>query len=285
MNLPAVLARRAELQAHPGFRHAVHAHTDGILRVRHDLRHVCKMLAKEERYRAFTIFVMLAAKADLDGRRTVAYRDFYETCTEAAGISDRTAKTVASLLVHFRFALSAQDGDDRRRRSLVPTGRTLDYCQYWGRPAYDALALAGRPFGAGDLRVEMQATFASALPDYCAAGLAFFTGDADFERVFAAIEGGSLVCMSALSAAMNETAAPSRSEIAELFGISRAQVSRVIAEGRAAGLFTPDAKVTPSRRLNQLYLECEATVLAFIDVHREHGRRYAGAQAGRARAD
>ena len=51
-----VAKRRQLLAAHPAISDAVLAHTDGVLRVRESIRDASKLLAKEERYRAFKLF-------------------------------------------------------------------------------------------------------------------------------------------------------------------------------------------------------------------------------------
>lgn len=271
----AVLERRSCLLRHDRFVDAVRQHTDGVLRVRESIRDASKMLAKEERYRAFTIFTAMAAEALLEsgGEGAVPFRVFYETCTARARLSDRSAKTVAALLVHYRFANARDDPGDRRRKLLVPTARMTDYILSWSIPAYEALDTLDRPGGVGTLEEQVLRTFASARDSYAKAGPAFFGDNPDFTRVFGLMEGGSVVCMSALSASFAARPGPTRTEIATRFALSRAQVSQVIAEGRAAGLFTASAAVEPSPALTTIYLECEATVLAFIDIHRERATR------------
>lgn len=265
----AVLERRVQLRRHARYREAAHQHTNGVLSVRESIRDASKMLSKEERYRAFTIFASLSARTILEGHPAVPFRLFYETCVDLGKLSDRSAKTVGGLLVHYRFASARVDPADGRRKLLVPGERMSSYIQAWSAPAYRALETLGRPHGFGDRDEEVLATFAFACEDYARAGLAFFGDDSDFARIFGLMEGGSLVCMSALSALFDDRQAPSRAEIAGRFSLSKAQVSQVIAAGRAAGFFSTAARIEPSEALVSIYLDCEATVLAFIDLQRE----------------
>lgn len=282
MNWQAIGALSAVFKKHPAFEAALLRHTEGILELRSRIRHTSKLFGKEERCRSFNIYGILAAEADQAGRKEVALADFLEGA-HRADVSDRTAKTVASLISYYGFADQTVDVADRRRRVLVPKERTWTYMTDWAAPTFDALDLLGQTFE-GDGRRAARDTFASAKEDYISASQAFFGGNAPFTRVFAYLEGGSLLCMSAVAAALRGQPALSLGEAAERFAISKAQLSRVVAEGRACGLFTSATKATPSEALIGQYAETIAVVLAFLSHHRDLGTRRWSAEADQAAA-
>ncbi len=262
------------LRRHPAFDAALIRHTDGILDMRSRIRNTSKLFGKEERCRSYNIYAILAAEADRDGHNAIALADFLEAA-RLAEVSDRTAKTVASLLPYFGFADQTVDHADRRRRLLVPRQRTWTYMTEWSAPTFEALEILGQSFE-GDRRAVVRDAFASAKSDYISGSLSFFGADPQFTRIFAYLEGGSLLCMAAVAAALNGTPTLSLGEASERFAISKAQLSRVVAEGRACGLFTSAAKVTPSEAMIRQYSDTVSIVLAFIMHHRDAAARRLG---------
>lgn len=266
-------AFEARFRRHGRLEEAVERYTTAILEVREEASYAFKLLAKEERYRGFMIFATLST---LDTERVgLPNSVFSGFCEETAGISKRTAQTVLQLLVLYGFADLRTDPSDRRTRFYRATPRLARFLRDWIEASLVALRLLDLPAAKAATPAElMPALTISGGTAYAQDGYSFFP-DPAFRRLFAEIEGGSLVVMAVMARAREGRPGPTRGELARRFHMSRAQVTRIVAVGRETHLFgAGDAgRPTVTARLRETYLDCILKALAFLAFHYENGLR------------
>lgn len=180
-------------------------------------------------------------------------------------------KTVLSLMTFFGFVERRRNPDDGRRWLYIPTPTMINFPLHWLMPAAEALdALVPDRARAARLRDDQGVLvymFRSAGREF-AAGVQPMTVQHDFMEFFGRREGGATLSMALLIAQMNNEPSPSRSEIARRYGLSKSQVTQLIATGEEMGFFTVDkgvASATPS--LQQNHAQWVALSLAFLGHH------------------
>jgi hypothetical protein len=244
-----LLAEAAALRAHPAFPAAVKAYVSGLVRFRESSRLLSKLNAHEARMRVVGYFLHLSAVSRVGGGDGgVSYGELYDICVARDGqVGPRVLKTMLALLEMLRLVDSWR-GTDRRVKYYRPTPRLLDFARgFYVTPsrALDCLEpearraerlLHDREFFSRLLvtagREHHASPPASRMPGF----IAFFGGR----------DGVGPITARLVEAELLGAPPDSRATLARRFGLSRTQVSDVIAEGVRVGYFGLDADASPS---------------------------------------
>lgn len=245
-----LLAEAARLRSQPAFPQAVRAYTDGLAHFRDALRLANKLLSQETRFRTVRYLLYLDADSEQygpDGGAT--YGRLLELCTRRNEISPRVLKTMLALLTITGFVETRRSESDRRLKFYRPTARMMHFVRQRVANAVNALDI---------LQPEMRrAQLLRDDPEFirrllASAGRAHISGEPPADRMpefmafFGGREGAAPIVFILVLADIDGTAPPSRAEIARRFGLSKSQVSNVIAQGVQLGYFALDAAAMPS---------------------------------------
>jgi hypothetical protein len=95
-----------------------------------------------------------------------------------------------------------------------------------------------------------------------------------FVAFFGGREGASGVILAVMQAEFDDVPLPSRAALAHRFGLSKTQVTKIIAEGVALGFFSTDPAAVPSSttELREEYRRWISLELAFYARHMQPGQ-------------
>jgi hypothetical protein len=263
----------ARLAALPAFPKAVREYTVATARFRESPRLVNKLISYHTRWRVVSYLIYLAADRETYGPLGGAtYGRMLELCTPRKTASPRVLKTVLALLKFTGFVETVSDGVDRRLKHYRPTARMSGFIDGWLSYAVATLdilhpevnrtallrddpGLAERFFISAGRSHATDQLLADRMPEF----MAFF-GERD---------GATAVMLTLMLADIDGTPMPSRAAIAERFGFSKSQISKVLVEGEALGFFKLDAAGIPvaTQRLRDQYRRWISTELAFYAHH------------------
>lgn len=268
--LPAHAARFAAM---PAFDAAVRAYIAGMTGFRRSNRVINKLISYHTRWRLAGYLLYLNADRERfgpDGGAT--YGNLLAMCSRPPEISPRVLKTMLALLQFTGFVKAKRDSDDRRSKIYQPTPRMQVFMQPWLRYATGTLDL---------LEPEMcRARLLQDDPGFVdrflvSSGRAHETAKPLVERMpkfmafFAARDGAGAVLLPVMRADIDGTPVPSRAELAETFGLSKTQVTKVLQLGETQGYFVLDAAGVPmaTELLRTTFRQWVATELAFYAQH------------------
>jgi DNA-binding MarR family transcriptional regulator len=268
------LLREAEhLAALPGYSTAVREYTLGLARFREAPRLINKLISYERRFRVLGYLLYLQADREKFGPEGGAtYGRLHELCTRRQEVSPRVLKTTLALLRLSGFVTTRRSETDRRSKFYRPTERMYDFVRQWLAYATGALDHLQPEVGRARLLRED--------PDFIdrflvSGGRDHIVGEPpadrmpDFIAFFGSREGAFAVIIAVALAAIDGTPMPSRAAIARRFGLSKSQVTSIIAEGAARGYFTVTANGVPAEtaHLNASYRRWISIELAFYARH------------------
>jgi hypothetical protein len=268
-----LIAHAARLLALPAFPQAVREYTVGLARFRESPRLANKLISYDTRWRVVGYLLYLAADRELFGPQGGAtYGRMLEICTRRQEVSPRVLKTMLALLKFTGFVETVRSAADRRSKMYRPTARMDAFVNLWLSYAVGALDI---------LEPQMQRTrmlrddrgFAERF--LVSGGRDHLTGTPpadrmpDFIAFYGARDGAGAAVLSVMQADIDGTPVPSRAAIAKKFGLSKTQVSNVMAIGEAQGFFTLDSAGVPAAtsRLRDSYGSWISIELAFYARH------------------
>lgn len=268
-----LLAEAAVLYAHPAFPLAVRDYAAGLVQFRRNSRLINKLGAHEVRLRAIGYLLHLSALSRSDGGDGgVSYGQLLELCVERRGeVSPRVLKTMLALMDFAGFLESWRRAADRRVTVYRPTPRMLAYARQWfhyAAVALDRMAPALRR----EQRLASDADFLNRL--LVDAGRDHAEGPPaermpEFIGYFGGREGAGAVVARLTLAAIDGEPVASRAALAREFGLSKTQVSQVIAEGVQIGYLTLDSASLPvlTPKLDEAHRRWISIELAFYARH------------------
>lgn len=268
-----LLTEAAQLRASPAFAAAIREYTVGLARFREAPRLVNKLISYESRFRVTGYLLYLDADHErfgADGGAT--YTRLLELCTRRNEVSPRVLKTTLAMLKLAGFIKSAPSPSDRRSKSYRPTARMNEFTRNWLTYAVGALdVLQPRESRIKQLNND---------PDFIrrflvSGGRDHIVGEPPADRMpefigfFGSREGAAALVLSVMLAGIDGTPLPSRAQIASRFGLSKTQVSKMIAEGGDLRFFAVDAAGVPAATdyLRDAYAQWISIELAFYARH------------------
>ena len=271
-----LLVEAARLRESPAFPATIREYTVGLARFREAPRLVNKLISYESRFRVTGYLLYLDADHEKFGQGGATYTRLHELCTRRNEVSPRVLKTTLALLRLTGFIEAARSYTDRRSRSYRPTARMRAFTQDWLTYAVGALdVLQPKANRAVSMRED---------PDFIrrflvSGGRAHIDGEPpadrmpDFIGYFGSREGAAALVLSIMLADIDGTPLPSRAQIARRFGLSKTQVSKMIAEGEHRGFFAVDAAGIPAAtpHLRESYARWISIELAFYARHMPPG--------------
>lgn len=261
-------ATAARFASAPSFPDAVQRFSEGYVGLRQGSKLFSKLLSREASWRVIGHLLYLYADREQFGPDGASYGRLLDLCMRRSGISRRTLRTMLELLRIADFTVVRVSESDRRVKIHEPTERMLEFVRRWlvsVTAAADLLepqhkrtrSLNGdcgfvERFLVMSGRNSATATPATArLPE-----LSFFSnGPENALVVFAGI------CL----AEMQGVALGSRAKVARRLGLSKTQVTRIIAAGTKHGFFSLDDGGVPAvtAEARALYDRWVALELAF----------------------
>jgi DNA-binding MarR family transcriptional regulator len=268
-----LLREAARLAALPAFPDAVREYTKGLARFREGPRLVNKLISYDTRWRVVGYLLYLhsdRARFGPDGGAT--YGRLLEICTRRQEVSPRVLKSMLALLQFTGFVEARRNSADRRLKFYRPTERMDGFVKQWLGYGVNAL---------DRLEPEMQRarmlgedpTFADRF--LVSGGRAHLAGTPpadlvpEFPAFFGARDGAGAALLAVMLADMDGAPVPSRADIAKRFGLSKTQVTNVLAAGEAQGFFVLDAAGVPAAtpHLRDVYRRWISIELAFYARH------------------
>ncbi len=266
-----LLTEAARLRAHPVFEQALREYALGVAKTQESPWIANKIISQDARFRVVGYLLYL----DADRERWPAganYRGLHELCTRRKEVSPRVLNTTLAVLKLTGFVTTARDPADRRLKFYRPTARMWDFVRDWLGYASRALDLLQSGMHRSRLLQE-DPTFVRRF--LASAGLDHMTNPPpadlmpEFIEFFGSREGGSALVLSAMLSDIDGQLVPSRSRIAKRYGLSKTQVSNVIALGVKSGFFLldEDAIPMPTPHLRDSFRQWVAIELAFYARH------------------
>lgn len=261
------------MRASPNFPSAVCAYTEGLARFREAPRLVNKMISYEKRFRVLGYLLYLQADKELFGPNGGAtYARLLDLCIRRNEVSPRVLKTTLAMLRLARFIDTIKDPSNARSKYYRPTANMQAFIQSWLGYAVGALD-ALQPSGQRTEAMRTDPSFADRF--FVSGGRDHVSGipPADhmpeFISYFGSREGAAAVVLAVMIAKFQGTPVPSRSQVAKRFGLSKTQVSTVIAEGAEIGFLTVDLSgiPAPTDHLHESYAKWISIELAFYARH------------------
>jgi DNA-binding PadR family transcriptional regulator len=268
-----LLAEAAQLRASRAFSAAVREYTVAVAHFRETPRLLNKVIASETRLRLGAYVLSLASDHETYGPLGGAtFTRLLELCEQREELSPRILKTTLALLKLTGFVRTTKNESDGRSKTYQPTARWVDFVKRWLPHAVNALD-ALQP----DMqRARMFAEDPDCLRRFLAsAGREHMTGIPLIDRMpeftcfFGKREGGIPVVLSVMQSDIDGTPLPSRAQVAKRFGLSKTQISKIIAEGTSLGFFTIDDAGVPvaTAYLRDSYTRFLSIELAFYARH------------------
>lgn len=234
-----LLVEAAALRASPRYGDAVQAYAAGLVRFRESSRLINKLSAHETRTRTVGYLLHLSALSRTQGGDGgVGYSELHDLCVARRGeVSPRVLKTMLSLLSFMGFVEASRNPADRRIKIYRPTPRMLDFAKQWFLHAAEALdaldpelervrRLANDPAFLSRLLVDAGRDHAEGPPA---------ERMPEFVDFFGRREGAAAIFARLLIGEFGHRPVDSRAALARQFGLSKTQVSDVIADGVALG--------------------------------------------------
>ena len=273
-----LVAEAAVLRTSASFDRAVRAYTLGVAKLRESPWLLNKLISREVRFRVIGYLLYLHADRALFGPNGGAtYGRLLETCMRRREVSPRVLKTMLALLQLSGFVDVRRGEKDKRVKFYQPTDRMFGFVRQWLDYAVTSLdVLQPRMRRAEMLRDDPgfierflvnggrdhvdDGPVASRMPKF----VAFFGGR----------EGASGVILAVMQAEFDDVPLPSRAALARRFGLSKTQVTKIIAEGVALGFFSTDPAAVPSSttELREEYRRWISLELAFYARHMQPGQ-------------
>jgi len=271
----ALLAEAAQLHDLPAFPRALREHTLGLMQFRESLRLYNKLLANENRFRTVRYLLYLDSDRETFGPDGGAsYGRLLELCTRRHEISPRVLKTMLALMTLTGFVQSRRGTTDRRQKFYAPTPRLLEFVRQRLSGVARALDILQPEIERARMLCDDPASIRRVL---ISAGREHVDGTPpadrmpDFIAFFGKQEGAAPLVFTAILSDMDNTPFPSRGVIAKRYGLSKTQVTNLIADGVQRGLLTVDAAgvAAATAHLRASYWRWTSIELA---VHARHMR-------------
>ena len=268
-----LLDEAARLKALPGFPAAVRQYIVGMAQFRQSPRLVNKLVSYDARWRVVGYLLYLHADRERFGPEGGAtYSALLEICIARREVSPRVLKTMLALLQVTGFIQARRNSEDRRSKFYSPTERMHRFVKLWLTCAVGALDLL-EPAMQRTMMLERDKGFADRF--LVSGGRDHLIGTPPADRMpefigfFGAREGASAVTLVVMLADIDGTAVPSRAVIAKRFGLSKTQVSNVMAAGEELGYFALDAAAAPAatQHLRETFAKWISIELAFYAQH------------------
>lgn len=268
-----LLAEAAALRASPAYPTAVREYTVAIARFREAPRLINKLIASETRFRLTAYVFCFAAYYERHGSHGgVTYTQLLELCAQREELSPRLLKTTLTLLRLGGFVKTLRHPSDRRSKFYHPTARMMDFVKNWMPHAVNALDAVQPDMRRAQMLAEdpnFIRRFAAAAGHEHATGIPLIDRMPEFTCFFGKREGAIPVVLAVMLSDIDGTPLPSRALIAKRFGLSKTQVSNMIAEGSRLGFFATDEMGTPraTTYLRDSYGRFISIELAFYARH------------------
>jgi hypothetical protein len=262
----------AHIQSLPQFPEALGTYIVELANYREASRPFGKLIANEDRYRVVNfICAMWAELVAAGGSGAMTYGQLFEICRRGE-VTPRILKTTLSLATFSGFLKKSPNPDDRRSWLYLPTPLMMEHPFQWGM----ANALPLDQLLPGKRRVERMQRhnrddvihlLRSAGREF-AAGVQPMTVQLEFMEFWGHKEGAALFSLGLLSAEARNLPRPSRAELAIRFGLSKSQITHLVAMGRELGLYSiEDGEVVPTDLLREQHAEFAALCLVFLEPH------------------
>lgn len=268
-----LLAEAAQLRASPAFAAAVREYTVAIARFREAPRLINKLMASETRFRLTAYVFCFAAYYERHGPLGgVTYTQLLELCSQREELTPRTLKTTLTLLKLAGFVKTSRNPSDRRSKSYHPTPRMVDFVKSWIPHAVNALDAVQPEMQRAQMLAhdpDFIRRFAAAAGNAHAAGIPLIDRMPEFTCFFGKREGAIPVVLAVMLSDIGSAPLPSRAQIAKRFGLSKTQVSNMVAEGTELGFFSVDETGIPgaTAHLRDSYARFISIELAFYARH------------------
>ncbi len=268
-----LLAEAAQLRASPAFAAAVREYTVAIARFREAPRLINKLMASETRFRLTAYVFCFAAYYERHGPLGgVTYTQLLELCSQREELTPRTLKTTLTLLKLAGFVKTSRNPSDRRSKSYHPTPRMVDFVKSWMPHAVNALDAVQPEMQRAQMLAhdpDFIRRFAAAAGHAHAAGIPLIDRMPEFTCFFGKREGAIPVVLAVMLSDIGSAPLPSRAQIAKRFGLSKTQVSNMVAEGTELGFFSVDETGIPgaTTHLRDSYTRFISIELAFYARH------------------
>ncbi len=268
-----IAVEAAQLAALPAFPKVVREYTVATARFRESPRLANKLISYHTRWRVVSYLLYLAADRETFGPLGGAtYARLLELCNLRRTASPRVLKTVLTLLKFTGFVETVSDGVDRRLKHYRPTHRMAGFVDRWLSYAVATLDMlqpeAHRTRLLRDDPGFAERFFISAGRSH-AAGMLLTDRMPAFMAFFGERDGATAVMLTVMLADIDGTPVPSRAAIAQRFGFSKSQITRVLVEGQTLGYLKLDAAGIPraTQRLRDDYRRWISLELAFYSEH------------------
>lgn len=268
-----LLAEAAQLRASPTFAAAVREYTVAIARFREAPRLINKLMASETRFRLTAYVFCFAAYYERHGPLGgVTYTQLLELCSQREELTPRTLKTTLTLLKLAGFVKTSRNPSDRRSKSYHPTPRMVDFVKSWMPHAVNALDAVQPEMQRAQMLAhdpDFIRRFAAAAGHAHATGIPLIDRMPEFTCFFGKREGAIPVVLAVMLSDIGSAPLPSRAQIAKRFGLSKTQVSNMVAEGTELGFFSVDETGIPgaTTHLRDSYTRFISIELAFYARH------------------
>ena len=257
----------------PAFAQAVREYTDALARFREAPRVVNKLTSYETRFRVILYLLYLHADRERFGPEGGAtYARILQLCMRRREVNPRVLKTTLALLKLTGLIGTRRNPDDQRSMYYHPTTKMSEFVHRWlimGTRPLDVL----QPQLRRVQRLQEDPAFVenflvSAGRDYVV-GIRPAYLMPEFMSFFWQREGASAVVAASMLSSFEGVPFPSRERVARRFGLSKTQVSSIIAEGAKLGYFELDetGAPRPSPRLQDDYSHWVAIDLTFYARH------------------
>jgi hypothetical protein len=273
-----LLVEAAQLRASPAFSAAVREYTVAVAHFRERPPLLAKLMASETRFRLTAYVFCLAADHETYGPLGGAtFTRLFELCAQREELSPRVLKTTLALLKLAGFVKTSQNESDRRSKTYCPTARMVDYVKSWLPHAVNCLDILQPDMQ----RARMFAQDPDCLRRFAASsgrehmtGIPLIDRMPEFTCFFGKREGAIPVVLSVMQSDIDGTPLPSRAQVAKRFGLSKTQVTKIIAEGASLGFFTIDDAGGPAAtaHLRDSYARFISIELAFYARHMQPAR-------------
>ena len=249
------------------------AYTVGLARFRESPRLANKLISYDTRWRVVGYLLYLAADRELFGAAGGAtYGRMLEICMRRQEVSPRVLKTMLALLKFTGFVETISSDADRRSKMYRPTARMDQFVNLWLSYAVSALDIL-EPDVQRTRMLREDPGFADRF--LVSGGRDHLTGTPPADRMpefiafYGARDGAGAAVLSVMLADIDGTPVPSRAAIAKRFGLSKTQVSNIMAAGEARGFFTLDSAGVPAAtpRLRDSFRGWISIELAFYARH------------------
>ncbi len=268
-----LLVEAAQLRASRAFSAAIREYTVAVAHFREAPRLLNKLIASEKRFRLGGYLLSLASDHETYGPLGGAtYTRLLELCGQREELSPRILKTTLALLKLSGFVKTSTSESDRRSKTYVPTERWIAFVKGWLPHALNALDALQPEMRRARMFAEdpdcVRRFLASSGHEHMT-GIPLIDRMPEFTCFFGKREGAIPVVLSVMLSDIEGTPLPSRAQIAKRFGLSKTQVSKIIAEGANLGFFTVDDVGVPAAtaHLRDSYERFISIELAFYARH------------------